>query len=955
MHILEQELKTKTNKMKELETEHSKCKDFQKAIIFQEQELQDSRYTIRDFRQQLDEAEKKSKQQKAKLSIHAKELAEAKADLDEANSIISIHKANIESLKSELTTVKQGVTERNGKVILTDDEPESDRVFSFETANGDPEDQKDIEGKLKFLVQKLKQNERELLIKTRELEKANESRSKVAKYTRSLLQELETKLSNNERKLAETEHQLNNSTIELEYEQEQRAKLEKDNDKLRDDLERLQDINKKARLSGDALALMQEAKTGKTGLEELKERLNESEKKLRDAEREVTTCKNNFESEVAILKSKLKSSEALADKNETKYKECKAELQIAREKSIELRRMSLETESEDKQQAITAKDTELKAANSTVSRLENEITLLNQKNEELEAQFDSMDEKLCQSLEKQFSLSEENEKLLKDKKMLNSRVRTLLDEVADLKLALSDTVDEANVESDKTRIHELENDLNEKRKDLQNVQSILKDKEQELEYLKIQHEASKRDSEKIDNEEKEKIQILNNKMEDLQNALEEKDNDIKSLKNDNEKLSLLEASKQEVDSNRIQELEEQVRQYELFLSTAKDTIIDHEKQINDLSSHKDELENSIKELKKKSRSLECELEVYQEKLRGAEERLLAYEVEEKLLTAELQKCKKDMVSQESQISVTNVNVVESDPNKMEEGKDDYQKLFAEKTTELINSENKVVELAEELDKRLKLEQETTEWIEGVEANLSKTESQLVNARTTLLEKSQELEREKCNILDLVELSRKYIRELEVSLATEKSKVEQLQAESTKEAPMDSKDSPDGSRWLQEASVKEISDKLSSCEKERDAYKTKAGELRKELEDTKHQLKEKLDSVEKAHQKDMKKLNEETLKVSGAAKTEGDELRLRLTSRVITLQSDISELKAAHQTVIEKLKARHKKELEHARREAILEHSMKQSFNESAEDLNTSMVEMENEMKNMVSRLVNKPL
>ena len=35
--------------------------------------------------------------------------------------------------------------------------------------------------------------EKELQIKSKELEKANDSRSKVAKYTRSLLQELETR------------------------------------------------------------------------------------------------------------------------------------------------------------------------------------------------------------------------------------------------------------------------------------------------------------------------------------------------------------------------------------------------------------------------------------------------------------------------------------------------------------------------------------------------------------------------------------------------------------------------------------------------------------------------------------------------------------------------------------------------------------------------------------------
>lgn len=953
VHILEQELKTKTNRIKELEKEHSKCKDYQKAIIFQEQELQESRFTIKELRQQLEEAEKKSKHHKSKLSIHAKELAEAKADLVEANSIISIHKANIESLKGELSTIKQGVEDRSGKVILADEEPESDRVFSFET-NGDPGDKKDIEAKLKFLVRKLKQNERELMIKTRELEKANESRSKVAKYTRSLLQELETKLSNNERKLAETEHQLNNSAIELEYEQEKRAKIEKENEKLRDDLERLQALKRKARLSEDAFALMQEAKKDKNpALDELRERLSESEKKLKDAEKEIVSKEKDFTNEIGLLKSKLKSFEALADKNDTKYKECKAELQKAREKSIEVRRASqeIETENEVKFQLSL----ELKTANDTVQKLDSEITILNKKNEELETQFDSMDEKLCQSLEKQYSLTEENERLSNDKKALGSRIRDLQVETADLKLALSE-VDESNVEAESEKISDLEKDLSKKEKDLQNMQSVLKEKEQELQNVKIKLETSLKNSENLDKE-KSKVNELQKRIEDLLKTIQEKDNDLKALRNDNEylkkELALLEASKDEItiDSNRVHELEQQLSQYELFLTTAKEAITDYEQQIKDLSSRdkNNEVENSNKEMMKKISALESELEVYREKQNADEERLQDYEVEEKLLTAELLKLKKEAALRDNQITVTNVDVLESDPNKIDE---DYQKLMDEKTTELINSENKVVELAEELDKRLKIEQETAQWIEDVEANFNKTESQLVYARDTLLAKSQELEREKCNILDLVELSRKYIKELEGSLASEKSKVEQLELalkeQRGKQTP--SRDSPDGQLY-QESPVKEVTNKLLSCEKERDSYKARVAELANELEETNQQLKERLDSAEKDHQKDMKKLNEETLKVSGAAKTEGDELRLRLTSRVITLQSDISELKAAHQTVIEKLKARHKKEVENARREAILEYSMKQSFNESAEDVNTSMVEMEGEMKKMVSRLV----
>ena len=122
--MLEQELKAKEDRIKELEKENLQCKDYQKAVMFQEKELQESRTKLKDLKQQLEERDKLLQQHKGKISIHAKELAEAKADLQEANSIIGIHRANIESLKSELSSMKGSGKE---KLILAGEEPESDQ------------------------------------------------------------------------------------------------------------------------------------------------------------------------------------------------------------------------------------------------------------------------------------------------------------------------------------------------------------------------------------------------------------------------------------------------------------------------------------------------------------------------------------------------------------------------------------------------------------------------------------------------------------------------------------------------------------------------------------------------------------------------------------------------------------------------------------------------------------
>lgn len=983
LHILEQELKSKTNKIKELEKDYSKCKDYQKAVIFQEQELQDLRYTVKDLRQQLEESEKISKQLKVKLSIHGKELAEAKADLDEANSIISIHKANIEALKSEVSSSKQSTGGR--RVIMTDEEPESDRTFSFE-ANGDEGQKKDLESKLAFLVQKLKQNERELMIKTKELEKANESRSKVAKYTRSLLQELETKLSNNERKLAETEHQLKNSNIELEYEQEQKIKLEKENERLAGDVERLIDLNKKGHMPKDAVALLKEAKRDKHE-DESKTKVIEAEEKLRKAEKQFTNKEKELLDKIQSLEKDLASLENLASESEKKSKEnakllktTADELEKAREKleypRDEMNKQSKESVSELKE-VISSKDDELKSASEALNDLEKDLAVLNRKNEELEKKLDSMDEKLCESLEKQFSLTEQNEKYSKEKRELESKIIFLEEKVSDfneeistLKMALSESIceNDSNVEAEQDKIRELEKTLNAKSKELEELKTLFEETEKENGALKNEREASSDDEGTLKLIKlEEEIEKMNENTAEL---LRRKDNELSTLKKENErlqeKLALVEDQRKKREDH-VAELEEKVSQYETYLTAAKETIVEYESKIHEFTSQDRGLAVQNQEVQNKVESLEKQLGECRENLGVAEEKLRAYEMEEKLLKAELQKCKKnELVTEEMAISVSSVEELQNNPDEEGDKDTDYKAMLDERTSQLLKSEKRVVELAEELEKRMQMDKDISEWMEGVETSLGRTEEDLSSTRSTLIAKSQELEIEKSNVLELVELSRKYIKELENSLAEEKLRVEDLKKKigssgrdvtdsvgegTVAETPKGQTfDSFDGVRERSK-SFRDIAEKLVSSEKEKETHKTRVLELEKELEETKQQLHERLESAERAHQKDMKKINEDTLKVSGAAKTEGDELRLRLTSRVITLQSDISELKANHQAQIEKLKVRHKKELENARREAILEYSMKQPIMESPEEMNASVIEMEAEMKDMVSRYV----
>ena len=83
-----------------------------------------------------------------------------------------------------------------------------------------------LEDKFLVLKDRMKRIEKELYLKSKELEKANESRSKVAKYTRSLLQELESRLSETQQKLTESDEKLKNANTEFKMERERRLKLE---------------------------------------------------------------------------------------------------------------------------------------------------------------------------------------------------------------------------------------------------------------------------------------------------------------------------------------------------------------------------------------------------------------------------------------------------------------------------------------------------------------------------------------------------------------------------------------------------------------------------------------------------------------------------------------------------------------------------------------------------------
>lgn len=980
-HILEQELKTKLNRIKELEKENSQCKDYQKAVLFQEKELHEAKSQVKNLKQQLEERDKLLQQQKGKISIHAKELAEAKADLQEANSIIGIHRANIESLKSELSSIKGSGKE---KLILAGEEPESDQVFSLKAeANGHEgrSDQLNLDSKLTLLMQKLKQNERELLVKSRELEKANESRAKVAKYTRSLLQELESKLSNNERKLAEVDNQLVNKNVELEYEKERRQKVEEENARLFSELELQLDERKKEGLSKEVVELLSKAKERVAfenitaeSIAPVEAQLSHAESKLEDAEK-MTSDNSSPGKELARLKTALASAKNVSEESEAKLKDREAVLKLTIEENDHLKgrlkevQQELEKLNSDRSTIegdLKKRGNELETLRKELRKLEDKNADVVEKNRELEERLQTVESELTESMEREIFLQTENETDEGERWDVKERIVGLEEEVSiykdkvyELEAKVSENERSSlNAEAVRSQLHELERLLKSKDEELREKERSFSKRENELR----KKEETKRDEMEIQlNLGKLRFEELEGQFKELQDVFEserrklkEKDTELKDVKEQTKGMVYREDVERHID-----ELESELKcrgkilsERESCVAKANEKIAEYERKLREHEAAEKNSKHSS-DLEIKIRELEVELEINKDKLAATEEKLLDYEVEEKLLSAELQKTKRD--DEDFKVEEVKKKLTEA-----EERIKKYEDFAKDNSSKLIASEEKVIELAEELARRLAVEQETAEWIKGVENSLTSREEELISTRENLVRKAKELDKEKYGILDVMELSMKYIKELEMAIVDEKENSKELERQLDDERLRVSQmieemktaktfENEDQGAPNENINDEQMIERLASCKKSWVMEATRVKQLETELEDSKRKFAEELDHERSSHVDEMRKLNEETLKISGATSSEADELRLRLTSRVITLQSDISELKASHHQELEKLRAQHKKELENARREAILESSVKEVITEGSEDMDARVMELETEMKQMTER------
>lgn len=202
---------------------------------------------------ELANAKRLAKHSQGKAEMCSKNLVDTKKQLEKANNVVSIHKANIEALTTEVESLKI-------RLRKSDETVEKHlKEIEVPTCNGNAS-RDGIEAGFIKLQSKLHENELTLIRRTRELEKANESRRKVAKHTRALLLELEGKLTDNNRRITELEDQLMNRTLDLQFEKEERQRIEQEKKKILKDLSLSIQSSKQREITKRSTELLQQAK-----------------------------------------------------------------------------------------------------------------------------------------------------------------------------------------------------------------------------------------------------------------------------------------------------------------------------------------------------------------------------------------------------------------------------------------------------------------------------------------------------------------------------------------------------------------------------------------------------------------------------------------------------------------------------------------------------------------------
>lgn len=938
-------------------------------------ELAESRQEFLKLQDEYNETQKKLKMNSGKLLMQNKELSMTKEKLQEANSIIAVHKAKIEQLNKDLSSHKEQKELPKGLII-----PAASNELFFNGENEKPSsspesvtrpsaadvlssDAQHLEDKFLVLKDRLKRIERELFLKSKELEKANESRSKVAKYTRSLLQELETRLSDNQRKLNETEGKLKNATAELAIERERRIKLEEGPRRRMSSV-----IAPPKSQSGDSSSSFDSqtppsdlsehdadtkyADYYRSRFKEAESSLLEKDKKLHQVEEKVKelqhAMKSNSDSYKVINDLQCKLSDAthkLSDR-QLKIHELTREIDRLKEfektytkkskrcETLEDIVKDLEKTNADQSKALHQVKQELEMIKIREVVLKEQLQTFAEDSDNSEDEDEEHDLQLGKSIDLKNKiecmielealskkLTIDNEKLNAKNTELEARVKHLNMESfksIEAKKALG-SIESLITNSEKLdyekKIKELEQKLSEAEEKYCNEVTNLKDKQYgemgELEKkFKDDTKQMKDDLKKAEgeienflrernenednfNELRGRFSMAEIKIVDMQESLNE---EINARKNAeallNERSSLL--SEMEERCKRVTSERDSLKEGQSSKRSSYASVDDDGDERYDL------LHTENHGLKVKIRQLERQLRLSSEKFEdvmsslrekgslldsGKHDRdsgiVITQEIKSIIdsYNIDTSDSSKPLLRKESDdIFVTPKSSMSSEPETVEQYKklcSSYEKQVKDLGKRLLDSEEKVIELAEELEQQNNTEDDYISKYNTLVVRIEDLQTQIMESQESLQSKADELERERKNVINLVEVTSAYIKELEGSLAESKGKVQELQNVIELNRGGD-RPQPEGSAGVQE---------------DEDANK-------------------------------------------GTAPSEQ-----KLTAKILMLQSDISELKASHQNELERVRAEAQKEVDSLRRR-----SFSAGVSEESEDLVMQVQKLEEELQ-----------
>eukprot|EP00794_Sanderia_malayensis_P009410 gene9410-10396_t len=844
-------LELEVNYWKEYVTSTSSSKK-SGSKIDSDKELNEARNKMINLQDQLNEAEKGLEVASAKGLAQGKELEELKGQVDEGNKLISLHKATINGLNNELSALKRKEEDAVGAPQPKQEGKQLNAIAEERIVNQSTDSSSergetgDIESKFLTLREKMKRIEKELFLKSKELEKANESRSKVAKYTRTLLQELEAKLNDTQRKYVEGNEKYNNLIIELEMERERRKRLESEKDISNSRSSSISSTMSYQEQNTNALTMNDSSPTSDRSENEIsnryvdyyRSRFRETEAALLDKDKKLSSCESKIKELETRYKTVVKQCKSLDDiqvklsdathklsDRQLKIHELTREVEKLRgyERSYERRSKELETSKEN----LKNSDAQLSEMKRKLSSQEKDLEMFKIREVVMKERLSALEEESSdESGDDDDDDSDKDEARLEKSIETQKRVESIIDLEGKLRLLSAENEElkskqiklESQVSQATHKSKEVK-DVNEA-DDNDNVDGLKKEKEKfeqkisELEEkIIVEEEKLCKSMSELKEKHKSEIALLktNNKHENSEFIKLKEDN--AKLKERCEKLDKEELSMKNEESLRnFAKLEEEIvtlkaviNEKEGSVSLKNEKITELEKtskQINDdLNEKTQELMdlNDLLEQKNTQLKLQNDKIEYLDKICNERSSCLNnMENENKILREQINTLeKKPYLGKEDKHEA--IERVENDEKQPEEGSESNEKLWndlknmrvalqrSQSTTQEIRiemedvgkkyleSEQKVIELAKELDNRLGLESDMNQWAASVEAKLEAVEKQVAESRDLMQTKVDYLEKERNNVIHLVNVTSAYICELENSLTESRNKIEELQS------------------------------------------------------------------------------------------------------------------------------------------------------------------------------------